>query len=41
MARKTFKKKGTAKKAAHGRGVYKVKHGYRLARKTKRARRRR
>jgi len=39
--RKTFKKKGNAKKAAHGRSVYKVKGGYRLAKKTKGRRRRR
>jgi hypothetical protein len=39
--RKTFKKKGSAKKAAHGRGVYKVKGGYRLAKKTTRRRRKR
>jgi len=42
--RKTFRKKATAKKAAHGRSVYKVKHGYRLAKKSRkstRSRRRR
>ena len=32
-SRKTFKKKGSAKKAAHGRSVYKVKGGYRLGKK--------
>ncbi len=34
MARKTFKKKSTAKRAAKRRGgsVYKVKKGYRIAR---------
>jgi len=31
--RKTFKKKGSAKKAAKGRSVYKVKGGYRLGKK--------
>jgi hypothetical protein len=31
MARKTFKKKASAKRAAHGRSVYKVKKGWRLA----------
>lgn len=31
--RKTFKKKSTAKRAAKGRGVYKVKGGYRLTRR--------
>jgi hypothetical protein len=30
MVRKTFKKKASAKRAAHGRSVYKVKKGYRL-----------
>jgi len=39
--RKTFKKKGSAKRAAHGRGVYKVKGGYRISRVKKRRRRRR
>lgn len=38
--RKTFKKKTNARKAAHGRSVYKVKGGYRLAKKTSRRRRR-
>jgi len=37
--RKTFKKKTTAKRAARGRGVYKVKGGYRISRKKKRRRR--
>ncbi len=41
MARKTFKRKKTAKRAAHGRTVYKVKHGWRLAKKSKSRRRRR
>lgn len=31
--RKTFKKKGSAKKAAHGRSVYKVKGGYRIGKR--------
>jgi hypothetical protein len=31
--RKTFKKKASAKRAAHGKSVYKVKGGYRLAKK--------
>lgn len=40
--RKTFKKKSTAKAKAHGRSVYKVKGGYRLAKKSaKRSTRRR
>jgi hypothetical protein len=30
--RKTFKRKGTAKRAARGRSVYKVKGGYRISR---------
>jgi len=33
MPRKTFKKKSTAKRAAKGRSVYKVKGGYRLAKR--------
>ena len=41
MARKTFRKKSTAKRAAHGRGLYKVKHGWRLAKKHSSRRRRR
>ena len=39
--RKTFKKKSTAHRKAHGRSVYKVKGGYRLAKKKSRRRRRR
>jgi len=39
--RKTFKKKATARKKSHGRSVYKVKGGYRLAKKGKSSRRRR
>jgi len=40
--RKTFKKKTTARAKAHGRSVYKVKGGYRLAsKKAKRKTRRR
>jgi len=31
--RKTFKKKINARKAAHGRSVYKVKGGYRLGKR--------
>jgi len=31
--RKTFKKKATARKKAHGRSVYKVKGGYRLGKR--------
>jgi len=38
--RKTFKKKTSAKRKAHGRSVYKVKGGYRVGR-AKRMRRRR
>ncbi len=41
MARKTFKKKSSAKRAAHGRSVYKVRNGWRLTKKTKRHSRRR
>lgn len=37
--RKTFKKKSSAKNAAHGRSVYKVKGGYRISRARKRRRR--
>ncbi len=33
MGRKTYKKKTNAKKHAHGRSVYKVKHGWRLTKK--------
>ena len=33
MARKTFKKKTTAKRAAKGKSVYKVKGGYRVRRR--------
>lgn len=33
MARKTYKKKSTAKKKAKGRSVYKVKGGYRLGKR--------
>lgn len=33
MARKTFKKKSTARRKAHGKSVYKVKGGYRIARR--------
>lgn len=36
MARKKFKKKTTAKKAAKGRPVYKVKGGWSLGKKRKR-----
>jgi hypothetical protein len=39
--RKTFKKKATARKKAHGRSVYKVRGGYRLAKKKSRRRHRR
>lgn len=39
--RKTFKKKSTARRKAHGRSVYKVKGGYRLAKKKTHRRRRR
>ncbi len=31
MARKTFKKKGSAKRKAHGGSVYKVKGGWRVS----------
>jgi hypothetical protein len=37
--RKTFKKKASAKRKAHGRSVYKVRGGYRIG-KAKRRRRR-
>jgi len=41
MAKKTYKKKSTAKRAAKGGGsVYKVKGGYRISRGRKRRRRR-
>ena len=36
--RKTFKKKSSAKKAAKGRSVYKVKGGFRISRSRKRRR---
>jgi len=39
--RKTYKKKGTAQRAARGRSVYKVKGGYRISRGKKRRRRKR
>jgi hypothetical protein len=41
MARKKFKKKTSAKRAAHGRGVYKVRGGWSISRGKKRRRRRR
>lgn len=41
MARKTFKKKSSAKRKAHGRKVYKVKGGWRLGKKQSSRRRRR
>ena len=31
--RKTYKKKGSAKRAAHGRSVYKVKGGWRIGKR--------
>ena len=37
--RKTFKKKSSAKKAARGKGVYKVKGGFRISKSRKRRRR--
>lgn len=37
--RKTYRLKGTAKRAAHGKSVYKVKGGWRLSRGRKRKRR--
>ncbi len=40
MARKTFKKKSTAKRKARGRKVYKVKKGWRIGCGHKRRRRR-
>jgi hypothetical protein len=40
MARKKFKKKTSAKRAAHGRSVYKVKGGWSLGKRRKRRRRR-
>ena len=40
-SRKTFKKKTTARKAARGKGVYKVRGGYRISRVKKRRRRKR
>lgn len=33
MARKTFKKKSSAKRAAKGRSVYKVRKGWRLGKR--------
>ena len=39
MARKKFKKKTSAKRAAHGRPVYKVKGGYRIGCRRKRRKR--
>ena len=33
--RKTFKKKSSAKRAARGKGVYKVKGGFRISRSRK------
>lgn len=42
MARKTYKKKSSAKRARKkGQGVYKVKGGYRIGKKTRRRRRKR
>ncbi len=38
MARKTYKKKGSAKRAARGGSVYKVKGGYRVSRKRRKRR---
>jgi len=40
MARKTYKKKGTAKRKAGRRPVYKVKKGWRIGKGKKRRRRR-
>lgn len=40
MARKTYKKKSSAKRKAKGRSVYKVKGGYRIGKSKKRRRRR-
>jgi len=41
MARKTYKKKASAKKASKkGRGVYKVKGGWRISARKKRRRKR-
>lgn len=36
--RKTYKKKSSAKRKAHGGSVYKVKKGYRVSRKKRRRR---
>ena len=41
MARKTYKKKTSAQRAAKGRSVYKVKAGYRISAGRKKRRRRR
>jgi len=42
MARKTYKKKSTAKRAAkRGGSVYKVKGGYRVSRRRRKRRRKR
>jgi len=41
MARKTYKKKATAKRAARGGSLYKVKGGYRISRKKRKPRKRR
>lgn len=41
MARKTYKKKASAKKARRkGQGIYKVKGGYRISAKKRKRRRR-
>jgi hypothetical protein len=39
MGRKTFKKKTSAKKKAHGKSVYKVKGGWRVSHAHRRKRR--
>lgn len=41
MARKKYKKKTSAKRAAHGRPVYKVKGGYSIGKRRAKRRRRR
>jgi hypothetical protein len=33
MARKTYKRKATAKRKAHGRSVYKVRKGWRVGKR--------